>query len=94
VLSSCDSGLAATRPGDELLGLAAATFPLGTAGLVASSVAVPDEPTARLMVALHEALRDGAATLADALATATRVLDRDDAADAATAAAFVAVGAA
>jgi CHAT domain-containing protein/tetratricopeptide (TPR) repeat protein len=93
VLSACDSGLSATRPGDELLGLAAATFPLGTAGLVASSVAVPDEPTARLMVALHEALRDGAA-LPVALARATAALDRDEPGDAATAAAFVAIGAA
>jgi tetratricopeptide (TPR) repeat protein len=92
VLSACDSALAVTRPGDELLGLAAAMFPLGTAGIVASSVAVPDEPAARLMTALHERLREGG-SLAQALASATTVLDRSAPGDAATAAAFVAIGA-
>ena len=36
VLSACDSGLSAVRPGDELMGLAAAMFMLGTRTLAAS----------------------------------------------------------
>ena len=61
VLSACDSGLSAVRPGDELMGLAAALFPLGTAALVASIVPVPDEATHRLMLAFHAALAAGSA---------------------------------
>src|SRR5205085_12534957 len=42
VLSSCDAGLSAVHPGDELLGLAAALLALGTRTLVASLLPVPD----------------------------------------------------
>ena len=69
VLSACEGGLSAVRPGDELMGLAAALFGRGTATLVASVVPVPDEPTSKVMAALHAALREGL-TPAAALASA------------------------
>ena len=62
VLSACDSA----RLGQDLLGLAAAFFSLGTRTLVASVVPVDDTATRRLMVALHRHWRsglDGAAAL-------------------------------
>lgn len=60
VLSACDSGLSAVRPGDELMGLASALFMMGTGALVASVGPVPDEATAPLMVDFHRRLRAGA----------------------------------
>ncbi|MEO6711890.1 MAG: CHAT domain-containing protein [Mycobacteriales bacterium] len=92
ILSSCDSGIAGVRAGDELMGLAAAMFPLGTAGIVASVVPVPDGATRPLMVALHERLIEGA-TLSGALANARATLDPEDPAQYAAGAAFVAIGA-
>lgn len=59
VLSACDAGLSDVRPGDELMGLAAALFALGTRTLVASVVPVPDETTRRLMIAFHRGLQSG-----------------------------------
>jgi hypothetical protein len=67
VLSACDSGLSGVKPGDELMGLAAAMIALGTRTLVASAVPVPDEPTRPFMVAFHRRLRAGAGA-AEALA--------------------------
>jgi tetratricopeptide (TPR) repeat protein len=92
VLSSCDSGLAGVRAGDELMGLAAALFPLGTAGLVASVVPIPDQATLPLMLALHERIAAGD-TLSAALARARATLDTDDPRQYAASAAFVALGA-
>jgi hypothetical protein len=72
ILSSCDSGTLEPVGADELLGLATALLPLGTAGIVASSVPVHDEAVVPLMVALHQALRSGrglAEALRDARAT-------------------------
>lgn len=92
VLSSCDSGLAGVRAGDELMGLAAALFSLGTAGIVASVIPVPDYATYPFMLALHERLVAGD-TLSRALATARSALDPDDPVQLATGAAFVALGA-
>src|SRR5206468_654973 len=42
---------------DELLGLASALLPLGTAGIVASVAQVNDRAAAPLMLALHRRLR-------------------------------------
>jgi CHAT domain-containing protein len=92
VLSSCDSGLAGVRAGDELMGLAAAMFPLGTAGIAASVVPVPDGATLQLMSGLHERLVAGA-SLPVALTGARSTLDADDPAAMAAGAAFVALGA-
>ncbi|MEA2703067.1 MAG: hypothetical protein QOD63_1012 [Actinomycetota bacterium] len=74
VLSACDSGLSEVCPGDELMGLAAVLFTLGTRCLIASVVPVADRFARHLMVTLHDALRAGtspAAALAGAQATAT-----------------------
>jgi tetratricopeptide (TPR) repeat protein len=71
ILSACEAGLSGVRPGDELMGLAAALLARGTATLVASVVPVPDELTAGVMTALHAGLRRGlapAAALAEAQA--------------------------
>jgi tetratricopeptide (TPR) repeat protein len=79
ILSACDAGLSAVHPGDELLGLAAALLRLGTTGIVASVLPVPDAATRRLMEGLHEELAAGKG-LADALAAARTRLnpERDD----------------
>jgi CHAT domain-containing protein/Tfp pilus assembly protein PilF len=92
VLSACDAGVTAVRPGDELMGFSGALLSLGTSALVASVVPVPDEPTRRLMLALHERLAAGcepAAALAQARVDA---LDTSDA-DYAAAVGFVCFGA-
>jgi tetratricopeptide (TPR) repeat protein len=74
ILPSCDSGLLAPAGADELLGLASALLPLGTAGIVASVAQVNDRAAAPLMLALHRRLRSaglgegpGSGTLAAAL---------------------------
>jgi tetratricopeptide (TPR) repeat protein len=74
VLAACDVGVPATRPGDELLGLVASLLSLGTAGVVASTVPVPDADTADLMTALHDHLLAGH-SLADALQRARGSVD-------------------
>ena len=59
VLSACESGVPATHPGDELLGLAATLLAVGTANVVCTSIPVPDRATRELMSALHQHLRAG-----------------------------------
>jgi tetratricopeptide (TPR) repeat protein len=76
VLSSCDSGVLEPIGADELLGLAAALLPLGTAGVVASLVPVSDEAAVPLMVSLHDGLRAGLG-MAEALRDARRALPGD-----------------
>ncbi|WP_179665976.1 CHAT domain-containing protein [Nocardioides thalensis] len=91
VLSACESGVLAPVGAEEVLGLAAALISLGTSGLVCSVADVNDDATARLMVRLHDELAAGADP-----ATALHVTRRamaDDPVAAATAAAFVALGA-
>ncbi len=71
VLSGCDLAVSDTRPGDELLGFAAALIGLGSRTVIASVVPVPDAATKRLMIAFHELLLTGrppAAALAEAQA--------------------------
>ena len=71
MLSACDLARLETRPGDELLGFAAALIAMGSRTVIASVVPVPDAATKRLMVALHERLvagRSPAVALADAQA--------------------------
>ncbi|MEA2151329.1 MAG: hypothetical protein QOD69_3159, partial [Solirubrobacteraceae bacterium] len=92
VLSACDGGVSAVHPGDELMGFTAALLALGTCALVASVVPVADEPTQRLMLALHERLAAGAEP-ASALAGARAAALGDGDADAVTAAGFVCFGA-
>ncbi|MBM0123873.1 CHAT domain-containing protein [Pimelobacter simplex] len=90
VLSACESGVLAPVGAEELLGLAAALFSLGTAGLVCSVGEVNDAATADLMVDLHAALAAGcdpATALCDVRRRAT-----GDPVAAGTAAAFLALG--
>lgn len=69
VLSACEAGLSAARPGDELLGLASSLLSLGTRVLIASVVPVGDATTRVLMVELHRRLASGTSP-AEALAAA------------------------
>ena len=78
VLSACEAGLSAARPGDELMGLAASLLALGSRTLVASVVPVRDTATRPLMVDLHRRLAAGA-TPAEALAQAHAAFADDDA---------------
>jgi tetratricopeptide (TPR) repeat protein len=91
VLSSCDSGVAASVGADELLGLASSLVPLGAVGIVASIVPVNDPAAVPLMLALHDALQKGA-TLPGALLAARKATSGDPLAEA-TAHSFIALGA-
>jgi hypothetical protein len=90
VLSACESGVLAPVGAQELLGLAAALFSIGTAGLVSSVGEVNDAATAHLMVGLHDALAAGASPAAALLDV--RQGAAGDPVAAGTAAAFVALG--
>lgn len=92
VLSSCDSGRMEPVGAEELLGMAAALLPLGTAGIVASFVPVNDAATVPLMLSLHQGLRAGR-SMAEALRDARHALPRD-AIHQATGWSFSAIGAA
>jgi tetratricopeptide (TPR) repeat protein len=92
VLPSCDSARLERVGADELLGLAAALLPLGTAGIVAAVVPVNDRAAVPLMLALHRALTDGG-SMAGALYEARRRMP-DDPSHQASALSFVAIGAA
>lgn len=87
MLAACSAALAEVRPGDELMGLAAALLAQGTAAVIAPLLPVPDEATRVAVLAVHEALRAGAGPAA-ALAVAGR-----DGGDPVTAAAFLCLGA-
>jgi hypothetical protein len=90
ILSACDAGLSEVRPGDELMGLAAALLALEARALIASVAPVGDAATRRLMVALHRALRDG---LGPAAALARAAAERAVAGEPEAAAGFVCFGA-
>jgi hypothetical protein len=68
LMAACDAGASATRPGGELLGLAAGLLTLGTATLIAAHGPIHDGAAAGLMVDLHRRLRAGHVP-ADALAS-------------------------
>ncbi len=69
VLASCDSGRPVSRPGEALLGFAAACLVRGTRTLIAPVAPVPDGGTDTVMTRLHAALA-GAGPPALALADA------------------------
>jgi tetratricopeptide (TPR) repeat protein len=92
VLSACESGLSDVRPGDELMGLAAALFSLGTATVVGSVSAIPDDRTAPLMTSFHRRLASGASA-AVALAEAQAGEARGPADGLPAARGFIAMGA-
>ncbi|WP_232660905.1 CHAT domain-containing protein [Pseudonocardia sp. TRM90224] len=77
VLAACDSAADVAYDGDELLGFVSALLARGTAGLVASVVAVADVEAVDLMRALHHGLAAGL-PMANALHTARATLDTSD----------------
>ncbi|QIK68088.1 CHAT domain-containing protein [Nocardioides sp. HDW12B] len=88
VLSACDAGLATTRPGEEMLGLAQVLLHLGSRSVVAAVARVNDEVSAGVMADLHARLAQGK-DVSTSLAEAQREsLDRR------SPAAFVSYGAA
>jgi CHAT domain-containing protein len=98
VLSACDSGLSAVRPGDELMGITAVLLGAGARTLIASVLPVPATATTTLMIDLHRRMLAGAGP-ALALAEAQQALMADPAGGHraggtahATAAAFVCFG--
>ena len=92
VLSACDVGLSAVRPGAELMGFSSALFSLGSQTLVASVVSVPDATTRPLMVEVHRRLARGTRP-AEALAGAQASLSGDGAEALASTGGFVCFGA-
>jgi tetratricopeptide (TPR) repeat protein len=93
VLSACESGLSAIRPGDELMGFATVLLSVGTRSLIASLLPVPADQTTGLMLQVHERLRAGRGP-AQALADAQHSLAvSGDGIARATAAAFMCFGA-
>lgn len=69
VLSACDAGLATTRPGEEMLGLAQVLLHLGASSVVAAVARVNDEVSALFMETLHQQMvqeNDVSASLASA----------------------------
>jgi CHAT domain-containing protein/tetratricopeptide (TPR) repeat protein len=89
MLSSCDAGLSAVHPGDELQGLAASLLALGTRTVIASLGPVNDEATLALATDLYTRLRAGAPPAA-ALAAAQAAAHPEHAVSAAN---FVCMGA-
>lgn len=92
VLSACDAARSG-QTGQELLGLLAALFALGTQVVVASVVPVPDEATAAFMSVFHRRVAAGD-SVAAALRAARRRADEGDDAALVAAVAFTAYGAA
>src|SRR5581483_4076132 len=64
ILSACDLGTSAVRPGDELLGTSAALLSLGTRVVVAAVVPLPDAAACQFMRAFHRELANGASASA------------------------------
>lgn len=87
VLPACDAAVVAVRPGDELLGTAAALLGLGVRSVVAPVLPIPDVASTRLMLAVHEQIRLGEPPSV-ALASASRQHPDDP-----VALAFVCIGA-
>lgn len=91
VLSACESAVMAPVGTRELLGFSSAMLDLGTVGIVSSVVPINDRASVPLMVELHAAL-DDLDELGPAMQRARHAV-RDEPVLAATAAAYLAVGA-
>jgi tetratricopeptide (TPR) repeat protein len=76
ILAACESGTLVSYAGDEVLGLVSALLARGTAGIIASTAAIPDVEAVDLMTAVHRRLARGA-TLAHALHAARQSQDTD-----------------
>jgi tetratricopeptide (TPR) repeat protein len=92
LLSACQSGVGQALAGDEVMGLTATLFALGTRTVVATVIPIPDQAARPLMLALHDGLRRGLPP-ATALTRARDEVDQDDPSQLATAAAFCCYGA-
>lgn len=77
ILAACESGGLVGYPGDEVLGFVSALLARGTAGIIASTSAVPDVEAVDLMIAVHRRLAAGD-TLARALHEARGSTDTED----------------
>ncbi|HEX6234250.1 MAG TPA: CHAT domain-containing tetratricopeptide repeat protein [Jiangellaceae bacterium] len=77
LLAACESGRDVAYDGNEMLGFVSTLMAKGTAGVLASSVVVPDLDLLPLMTGVHKAIRDGQ-TLAKALHSARAGIDRED----------------
>ena len=93
ILAACDSGNDVSYEGNEVLGFVSTLMARGTAGVLASSIVVPDQEVLPLMAAVHTAIGKGQ-TLAHALHTARASIDPADPAQFAAWCAFNAFGAA
>ncbi len=91
-LPACDAAVTGLRPGDELLGLAAALVALGVRTLIVPQVPIPDADTPALMRALHRNLLRGLSP-SRALAEAVVTADRSSPAARSTAMSFIVMGA-
>jgi hypothetical protein len=77
ILAACESGNDVSFEGNEVLGFVSTLMAKGTAGVLASSVIVPDQDLLSLMTAFHSAIAKGQ-TLAHALHTARASIDPAD----------------
>ena len=93
VLAACQAAADASYAGGETLGFVSALIARGTAGVLGSTLVVPDTATAPFMLRLHEQLQGGF-TLAAALHAARASLDLEDPADLVNWCGFTAYGAA
>ena len=93
VLAACESSSDVVYPGNEALGFVSTLLALGTSGVVASSVVIPDWNVVAVMTVLHSSIARGN-TLAVALHDARMTIDRDDPAGFVSWCAFNAFGAA
>ena len=59
ILAACESGNDVSFEGNEMLGFVSTLMARGTAGVLASSVVVPDQDLLSLMTALHTAIGEG-----------------------------------
>ncbi|MCP4965987.1 MAG: CHAT domain-containing protein [bacterium] len=92
IVSACSVGRPRTYRGGLSVGLPTAVLAGGTRTVVAAEVDVPDAPTRRAMLVLHEMLRNGHPPATALLKTTTALLTEDPGA-ALVAAAFNAYGA-
>jgi CHAT domain-containing protein len=77
VLSGCDTGVSELRPGDEAVGFIRALLLSGVRSILASQWQVSDASTRDLLRRFHEAARDPAVPLAEALRQAARSVRAD-----------------
>ena len=80
VLAACESGAEQSYAGGEVLGFVSALMARGTAGVVASTIPLPDGASVPLMTRLHQHLAAGA-SLAHALREARADSDLERAED-------------